>query len=62
MDDDEIFLGFYISTIIYSYRNEYVGPFHWSLFLESSDEDDIGTTNMFIETSSQYDDNMIPFK
>jgi hypothetical protein len=34
-----------------------VGPFHWSLFLESSDEDAIGTTNMFIETSSKYNDN-----
>jgi hypothetical protein len=33
-------------------------PFHWSLFMESSDEDAMGTTNMFIETtSSQSDDN-----
>jgi hypothetical protein len=27
------------------------------LFLEISDEDAIGTMNMFIETSPQYDDN-----
>jgi len=57
MDDDEICLGFYIWTIIYSDRNEDVDPFHWSLFVESSNEDVIGTMNMFIETSPQYDDN-----
>jgi hypothetical protein len=34
-----------------------VGPFHWSLFLESSNIDAIGTMNMFVETSPQYDDN-----
>ena len=30
---------------------------HWSLFLESFDEASIGVTDIFIETSSQYDDN-----
>jgi hypothetical protein len=34
-----------------------VDPFHWLLFLESSNEDVIGTKDMFIETSPQYDDN-----